>query len=350
MRSRRLIVACLAALALVARSASAFTFALVGGGSDQTLIWRWETNSQHCTTCGGLTSANAKIPLDQQTFPGGRAGGLLDWTASSGRLTLVAMPIAWAFGSTPTAQIDAWGSVDARTPPTFAFFSDPGDPISADLIIRPRIVGTVERIPGVGGFATTWLRMSQAVIYNGVTVTSDSLERDETNGGTSYAGPVSFPNGVLNNVVLHGVFSGSTFTIPVWAYMRAIVQGQASVDAFSSSGNGLAVEVDIRDVNAVGVDPPPAPALALSARPNPASGFARFECRLPVAARVRLTLHDVAGHRIATLVDAWEPAGIRDVRWNGRDGDGNPAPSGVYFAQLDMGDARRSQKLVWMGP
>jgi hypothetical protein len=217
------------------------------------------------------------------------------------------------------------------------------------LLIRPRIVGTLERVPNAGGLVQTWLRFSQAVIVNGVTATSDSLERDEANSGTSYVGPVSFSKGTLGNVVLHGVPLGSSFTIPVWAYMRAIAQGQGTVDAYSSYGNGLAVEIDIRNANAVGVGDLPPPTLALSARPNPASGRARFECRLPAASRIRLTLYDVAGHVVTTLIDGWEPAGVREATWNGRDASGKAVPSGVYLAQLVVGAERRSQKVVWMG-
>jgi hypothetical protein len=56
---------------------------------------------------------------------------------------------------------------------------------------------------------------------------------------------------------------------------------------------------------------------------------------------VRLTVWDVSGARIETLVDGMMAAGRHDVRFDARD-----LPSGVYFLQLQTSTARLTHKLT----
>jgi len=139
---------------LLSSPSFAFTFTMVNGSTDQLLTWRWQYYPAiQCQTCGNVSSINGEIPLNFQGFPRGRAGGLLDWTASSGKLTVVAMPIAWANVADPSSWSDTWGSVDSRTPPSFMLIPEAGEsiPFTANLLIRPRIVGTLERFTSNGG-------------------------------------------------------------------------------------------------------------------------------------------------------------------------------------------------------
>src|SRR5262245_14906975 len=66
----------------------------------------------------------------------------------------------------------------------------------------------------------------------------------------------------------------------------------------------------------VGVPMPIAlPALALAPPvPNPSSGDTRIEYVLATASRIRITIHDVGGRAIATLVDGIAPAGMHSTR------------------------------------
>jgi hypothetical protein len=336
---------------LLSSPSFAFTFTMVNGSTDQLLTWRWQYYPAiQCQTCGNVSSINGEIPLNFQGFPRGRAGGLLDWTASSGKLTVVAMPIAWANVADPSSWSDTWGSVDSRTPPSFMLIPEAGEsiPFTANLLIRPRIVGTLERFTSNGGQAQTILHMTQAVDVNGQTVTSDELHYDVTyTDGGVLAGPVSFPKGTLNNVVVPNVQNGSIITIPTWAYMRSIVTGIGSIDAYSSYCDGLALEIEISNANAVAVEDAPATAvLSLTARPNPGRGLSRIAYRLPRASDVRLTIYDLSGRTIARLVDGREEAGDREVSWNGRSAAGDPLAAGVYVMELIAGTERRVGKLV----
>jgi len=91
------------------------------------------------------------------------------------------------------------------------------------------------------------------------------------------------------------------------------------------------------------------PAFALTLHqnvPNPFNPQTSIRYDLPSSARVRLTIVDVAGRRVRTLVDEQQAAGSREAIWTGRDDMGNAVSSGVYFYVLDAGHQRLTRKLV----
>ena len=80
--------------------------------------------------------------------------------------------------------------------------------------------------------------------------------------------------------------------------------------------------------------------------PNPFNPLTTIRYDLPANARVRLSIIDVAGKRVRTLVDEQQTAGSRSTIWNGRDDAGRAVASGVYFYVLDAGKDRLTRKLV----
>ena len=79
--------------------------------------------------------------------------------------------------------------------------------------------------------------------------------------------------------------------------------------------------------------------------PNPAAGRLRLSFTLPVAASVKLIVLDVTGREVATVVDAWQPAGRHEIVWDRRSGRVSAAP-GVYFARLQVGHDERVRKFI----
>lgn len=68
--------------------------------------------------------------------------------------------------------------------------------------------------------------------------------------------------------------------------------------------------------------------------PNPTRGAVSCAIALPRAARVLLTVHDVAGRTVATIEDAPLAAGEHAFRWDGRGRAGPALQSGRYFIRL----------------
>jgi hypothetical protein len=81
-------------------------------------------------------------------------------------------------------------------------------------------------------------------------------------------------------------------------------------------------------------------------RPNPFGPSGEISFTLPRTGRVRLAVFDVTGRERALLVDAVHAAGRQVVRWDARDGRGNPLPGGVYFVRIAFDGRVETQKLV----
>jgi hypothetical protein len=102
-----------------------------------------------------------------------------------------------------------------------------------------------------------------------------------------------------------------------------------------------------------GVAPPPtgvpvlAPQIgfAWNVGPNPLVADTRVSLALSQASDVRLTVHDVAGRRVATLLDESMAAGSRDVTWSAQSASG-PLSSGVYYLRLAVNDVVETKSVV----
>jgi hypothetical protein len=115
------------------------------------------------------------------------------------------------------------------------------------------------------------------------------------------------------------------------------VDGAGAGSAFAAEGSFTST-VDVADAASARV-------YFVLATANPALGPARFRFGLPVAGRVQLSVYDLAGRRVATLVDRDLPAGHHVAAW-GPDGAGRARPPGVYFARFVVGGHAFTRRIV----
>jgi hypothetical protein len=80
--------------------------------------------------------------------------------------------------------------------------------------------------------------------------------------------------------------------------------------------------------------------------PNPTWSLSRIEYSLPTSGPATLRLFDVTGREVRTLVNGKVEAGRHDAIWDGRDGQGDRVPAGVYFYELNAGGQRASRRVV----
>lgn len=80
-----------------------------------------------------------------------------------------------------------------------------------------------------------------------------------------------------------------------------------------------------------------------TASPNPFNPATTLSFALPKASRVCLSVYDVSGRLVATLVDGWRDAGVHEVTF-----DGSSLASGVYIYRLQAGTYHASGKMVLM--
>jgi hypothetical protein len=68
--------------------------------------------------------------------------------------------------------------------------------------------------------------------------------------------------------------------------------------------------------------------------PNPFNPETRLRYSLKQDARVTLAAYNLRGERIRTVLDGRQSAGAHEATWNGRDDNGRPVSSGVYFLRM----------------
>jgi hypothetical protein len=80
--------------------------------------------------------------------------------------------------------------------------------------------------------------------------------------------------------------------------------------------------------------------------PNPFNPQTTVEFDLAADLPVRLTIHDVRGVCVRTLVDAQLPRGRQTVVWDGRDNGGQSVASGIYMVRFAAGDIHEMRKVT----
>ena len=80
--------------------------------------------------------------------------------------------------------------------------------------------------------------------------------------------------------------------------------------------------------------------------PNPFNPTTTISFTLPERAHANLSVFDVNGNVIKTLVDDLLEEGSREVKWDGKDTRGRAVSSGVYFYRLKAGEKVLTKKMV----
>jgi len=80
--------------------------------------------------------------------------------------------------------------------------------------------------------------------------------------------------------------------------------------------------------------------------PNPVHGSAFFGVELARPGAVSLTVHDLAGRRIATLLSGTRDPGRIAIHWSARADDGSALRPGVYFARLHTALGTETRQIV----
>lgn len=84
----------------------------------------------------------------------------------------------------------------------------------------------------------------------------------------------------------------------------------------------------------------------LGAVPNPSHSRTSIRFALAAPQRVALNVFDIQGRRVAMVVDEMREAGTYQEMWSGRDGDGHPLASGLYYAVLRAGEYEKTTPIV----
>jgi hypothetical protein len=158
--------------------------------------------------------------------------------------------------------------------------------------------------------------------------------------GTFYSGHFSgayrMPNGntLITAALMNKVFEVTAAGQTVWNY---------------NVGSNIARTLRY-NMTATAVDPSlPAPSsdrFQLRTLPNPFSLSTRISFAMDRPGRAQLEIIDLAGRRIATLIDTDLAAGDHETEWNGRDESGRDVATGTYLARLRVNETVEAERLV----
>ncbi len=80
--------------------------------------------------------------------------------------------------------------------------------------------------------------------------------------------------------------------------------------------------------------------------PNPFNPTTTIRFGLPERSPVKLVIYNIAGQRVATLVNREMSAGYHQVQWNGKNRNGQQTASGVYIYRLTAGKQQFVKKML----
>lgn len=80
--------------------------------------------------------------------------------------------------------------------------------------------------------------------------------------------------------------------------------------------------------------------------PNPFNPVTNIRYQLPKISSVKLTVYNILGEVVATLVNEKQPPGTYLVKWDGKNYKGNRVSRGIYVYELTASDFIYSRKLL----
>ena len=88
------------------------------------------------------------------------------------------------------------------------------------------------------------------------------------------------------------------------------------------------------------------PTSIISVSPNPFNPTTRISYYLEKNGDVNISLFNIKGKLVKTLVNNFQPSGGHSIEWDGKDDAGKKCSSGIYFSILSSGKYSDISKLV----
>lgn len=83
-------------------------------------------------------------------------------------------------------------------------------------------------------------------------------------------------------------------------------------------------------------------------RPNPFNPSTTVNYSLARKSHVNISIFNILGQKVVTLVNGEQEAGPHEAVWEGRDGNGHQVASGIYFYKMVAGDYVQTRKMALM--
>jgi hypothetical protein len=143
--------------------------------------------------------------------------------------------------------------------------------------------------------------------------------------------------------------SWNTVSTPERKIVLTSADGKLGKTVLDGSGRVKISDANVKSVviTLANVDLPKVYALGQN-YPNPFNPTTTFNVDIPRISDVNIKVYDVLGREITTLLSGQQPAGSLQLKWDGRDGHGLAAPTGIYFVRMAADDFNTTRKIMLM--
>ncbi|HPF36777.1 MAG TPA: FlgD immunoglobulin-like domain containing protein [Candidatus Krumholzibacteria bacterium] len=283
--------------------------------------------------------------IDELCVKGTPPGGPVSWCDHLSDIESPALGSGWggSYGSTEGDLMFVEDGMAARIyryidASGFGIFGD----IRVDAAFPPFGSGQILSIANANaGYDLTGLGVTEQVRFE--YFDGAGIENLQVNGATPYVGELNAAPALIAPGVTCTVYEniGAGFT-----YGTVVLEGD--VDTFRIGGQQFAIDNVCARLDGSTSDVASAPA-AVSLQPNypnPFNPSTTLSFTLGAEGPVRLTVHDVSGRVVRTLIDEVRAAGPNQVIWDGRDERGTEAAAGVYFVRVESRQGVDAQKIA----
>ena len=80
--------------------------------------------------------------------------------------------------------------------------------------------------------------------------------------------------------------------------------------------------------------------------PNPFNPITTLRYNLPEDALVNISIYDMVGRQIKTLVNGSQTAGYKSIQWNATNNAGQTVSAGIYLYTIVAGEYRQTKKMI----
>lgn len=157
-----------------------------------------------------------------------------------------------------------------------------------------------------------------------------SIDRDRTQNV-----PAGAPTGTYDYTGYVGLYPGVIWVEDSFGFEKLGSDGSDGLTGWLNTGESFGEEGDSRIA--------PTTYGLSQVYPNPFNPSTAISYQLSAVSLVNLSVYDIAGRKVAELVNGWREVGFHEVVF-----DGSGLASGVYIVRLKAGDLSASEKMVLM--
>jgi len=198
--------------------------------------------------------------------------------------------------------------------------------------------------PDMGAFETTMAAPTGFTLYpleTYVTLTWNAVSIDDFNYYiVERSTDVEFADDVESNASLVNYYEDHDLEYDTEYFYRVYYVAGGSNSEYSDV---LSVTLEWLDVD--GEQLPTVYALHQN-YPNPFNPVTNLSYDLPEDAMVTITVYNMMGRQVSTLVSSHQNAGYKSVQWNATNNSGQPISAGLYIYTIQAGEFSQTKKMI----